>query len=234
MNLVCIIPARNEGETIANVVRAVLEHPAIARVVVSDSASTDDTASQARNAGAEVIHMQRPGKAQAMSAAVQYVEDATHFLFLDADLIGFTKDHISQLLTYLQSYDMVIGVQDRNWFANFFARRIFPRISGQRIVPRELWEKVPVEFKVGYRIELALNFFAAHNAMKVAVCTLGGLRALIQERKRSGVAEGVRGRYYLVTEVLTTLVLIRLLYYLPTFFAKLFPESVESRDTISS
>lgn len=213
MNVVAVIPARNEAETVADVVRSALSHPQIDRVVVSDSASFDDTAKRAKAAGAEVVHVNIPGKGQAMAAATNYINDATHFLFLDADLLGLTTESISQILGLLKKADMGIGIQDRGWFWNFFSRRIFPWISGQRVVPRELWEAIPTEMKEGYRIETALNFFARKLGMKVQTCTLGGVGALLQEEKSSGVVSGLRGRYYLVTEVFTTMLLLRLLYW---------------------
>ena len=231
MNIVAVIPARNEAETIAQVVQTALAHPSINRVVVSDSASRDDTGVVAKEAGAEVVRVNEPGKGQAMAAAVNYIEEATHFLFLDADLLGLTVDSISSILDLLKDADMGIGIQDRGWFFNFFSRRIFPWISGQRIVPRELWEAVPIEFKSGYRIEMALNFFARKLKMKVRSCTLGGVGALLQEEKRSGFIEGLKGRYYLVTEVLTTFIIVRLLYYWPNATTKnLAPEKVFVKD----
>ena len=213
MNIVAVIPARNEGATIAKVVHVALSHPRIQRVIVSDSASRDDTATQARAAGAEVVRVDIPGKGQAMQAATSRVSDATHFLFLDADLLGLTTESISSILNLLSKADMAIGIQDRGWFINFFTRHLLPWLSGQRIVPRELWDAIPAEMKEGYRVEAALNFFAKKLKMTVRACTLKGVGALLQEEKRSGLLVALRGRYYLITEVLTTLVMVRLRYW---------------------
>lgn len=213
MNIVAVIPARNESETVAGVVSAVLQHPQISRVIVSDSASTDETGAKAKLAGAEVVHVNRPGKGEAMAAATNYVEDATHFLFLDADLLGLTKEGISGIIELLQKADMAIGIQDRGWFINFFTIHVFPWISGQRIVPRDLWDALPIEFKTGYRVEIALNFFARKLGKKVRACTLGGVGALLQEEKRSGVIVGFAGRLQLIIEVVSTIFLVRLLYW---------------------
>lgn len=213
MNIVAIIPARNESETVAGVIAAVLEHPLISRVVVSDSASIDETGTKAKLAGAEVIRVNRPGKGEAMAAATNYVEDATHFLFLDADLLGLTHEGVSGIINLLQRADMAIGIQDRGWFINFFTINIFPWISGQRVVPRDLWDALPIELKTGYRVEIALNFFARKLGKKVSACTLGGVGALLQEEKRSGVLVGFMGRLQLITEVVSTIFLVRLLYW---------------------
>ena len=49
-----VIPAYNEAATVADVVRRVIAHAACEVLVVND-ASVDDTAAQARTAGATVI-----------------------------------------------------------------------------------------------------------------------------------------------------------------------------------
>jgi len=213
MNIVAIIPARNEAETVADVVRVALSHPAISRVVVSDSASTDKTSLRAKEAGAEVVRVNVRGKGEAMSAATNYIKDATHFLFLDADLLNLTKESISSILALLPNADMGIGIQDRGWFFNSLSRRFLPWISGQRVVPRILWDTIPTELKTGYRIELSLNFIARKLGMSLKACTLDGVGALLQEEKKAGVAEGLVGRYDLSTQVISTFFLLRLMYW---------------------
>lgn len=213
MNIVAVIPARNEAQTVADVVRTALSHPLISRVVVSDSASSDDTATIARDAGAEVIQVNIPGKGEAMAAAISQITDATHYLFLDADLLGLTTEGISKIMNLIPNAQMGIGIQDRGWFWNLLARNVLPRISGQRIIPKELWDAVPIELKTGYRIELALNFVANKLRMHTLVCTLDGVSALLQEEKKSGVVSGLRGRTRLTKEVFTTFFILRLLYW---------------------
>ena len=214
MNIVAVIPARNEAQTVTDVVRVALSHPAISRVVVSDSASTDTTGTVARDAGAEVVRVNIPGKGEAMDAAVTYITDATHFLFLDTDLLGLTKDSISKIIQLTErGAHMAIGIQDRGWFWNALSRTVLPRISGQRLVPRELWCAVPTELKTGYRIELALNFVANKLRMKTLVCTLTGVGALLQEEKRSGVVSGLIGRWTLSSQVISTFFILRMLYW---------------------
>lgn len=90
-----IIPAKSEAARIAATVEAVATLPDVDLVVVVDDGSTDDTASLARAAGAEVVcHRSNHGKAAAMMSGAKYV--AAHddpvapraLLFVDADLEG--------------------------------------------------------------------------------------------------------------------------------------------------
>ena len=81
-----VIPAYNEAKHIGNVVRRTrqeLEH-----VLVVDDGSTDQTAEEARAAGAELlIHPQNRGKGESIKAGLRYWAERgfTWLIILDAD-----------------------------------------------------------------------------------------------------------------------------------------------------
>lgn len=85
MTIVALIPGYNEGPRIADVVRRAAAH---LPVYVVDDGSSDDTAAQARQAGAMVIE-QRPnqGKGAALRAGFEHAiaNGANAVLALDAD-----------------------------------------------------------------------------------------------------------------------------------------------------
>jgi len=83
-----IVPARNEGRTIAKVVATMQELPCVAEVLVIDNGSGDDTAALARSAGARVIAEARPGMGNAVRSGVAA---AAHdwVMKVDADLGRF-------------------------------------------------------------------------------------------------------------------------------------------------
>jgi len=83
-----IIPARNEGGTIAQVVATMQGLPCVAEVVVIDNGSTDDTAMLAGAAGGRVIAEARPGMGNAVRSGVAA---AAHdwVMKVDADLGRF-------------------------------------------------------------------------------------------------------------------------------------------------
>lgn len=106
-----ILPARNEASTIAAVVRdvqLVLPH---AEVLVVDNASTDRTATLARQAGAYVIQEARIGKGAAMSAGAR-VASGKILLFMDGDRTYRARDlrRLAQALE-AQQLDAVYGVR---------------------------------------------------------------------------------------------------------------------------
>jgi glycosyltransferase involved in cell wall biosynthesis len=82
-----IIPAFNEERSIARVIEGI--RPSVARVIVVDDGSTDETGERARAAGAEVVtHEVNAGKGHAVRTGLARAlcEDFTHVLFLDADM----------------------------------------------------------------------------------------------------------------------------------------------------
>ncbi|MEM9570303.1 MAG: glycosyltransferase family 2 protein [Pseudomonadota bacterium] len=83
MRSVIIIPALNEEAAIGGVVRAV--HSKADRVIVVDNGSTDETAACARDAGADVIHVARPGYGRACLAGVCAADGADLLIFMDGD-----------------------------------------------------------------------------------------------------------------------------------------------------
>jgi len=85
MNMAVVIPALDEEEPIAEVVRQVIETGIPREVIVVDNESTDRTAERARNAGARVVSAPR-GYGRACAAGVAAVSnDCNLVVFLDGD-----------------------------------------------------------------------------------------------------------------------------------------------------
>jgi glucosyl-3-phosphoglycerate synthase len=182
---VCI-PARDEGSTVGSVVRAVVQ-PFLARgggnglvdeVIVLNDGSTDDTAAQARDAGARVV-LGRPGgggKGQAMAAALAAsVGDVV--VFLDADVANTNPAFVTGLLGPLLLFDHVAlvkgfytrplgsdplgGGRVTELVARPVLELLFPELSdvrqplaGETAAQRWVFEKVG--FADGYGVELGL------------------------------------------------------------------------------
>jgi glycosyltransferase involved in cell wall biosynthesis len=155
-----VIPAFDEAATVGASVTAALKHPDVDEVIVVDDGSTDDTADVAELAGARVVRLEHNGgKAEALAAGVRTARQNV-ILFLDADVTGHTNATLSSIMQPVidRKYEMYVGVHARStvWLNKLL--HIFPIIGGERALTRRLWEAVPTLHKVGFQIEIAMNY----------------------------------------------------------------------------
>ncbi len=111
--IIVIIPAYNEENSIAKVIHDI---PAglVHEVIVVNNNSNDATDLNAQNAGATVLHEERPGYGYACLKGIEYAKQLHHLpdivVFIDADY----SDHPEEMTMLLQpiindGMDMVIG-----------------------------------------------------------------------------------------------------------------------------
>ena len=109
-----IIPALNEEQTIAEVVRG-LRSPLICECIVVDNGSTDRTAVEAAAAGARVIAEPRRGYGQACVTGILAASpESDAFVFLDGDGSDATAELSEIAGPVIEGrYDFVIGSRIR-------------------------------------------------------------------------------------------------------------------------
>ena len=185
MRVAALIPAHNEAERIASTVAATRAVDGISRVVVIDDGSSDATADIARQAGAEVLRLERNlGKGGAMQAGLELVRnDVEVVVLLDADLGDTASEGEAILRPVLESEaDMTIAVLPRPLNSGGFglvkglARWGISRLgggfqalaplSGQRALTRAAWE-ASTPFASGYGAEVGLTVRALRAGLRV-------------------------------------------------------------------
>jgi len=184
VSVVALVPAHNEAERIVATVRGALSVESIDRVIVIDDASSDDTASLARDAGAEVVRLDtNVGKGGALQAGLASVaHDADVLVLLDGDL-GSTATEAGALIGPILAgdADMTIATLPRPPASGGFglvkglARwgiralsgfRATAPLSGQRALSRAGWEAA-TPFATGYGVEVGLTVRAARAGMRL-------------------------------------------------------------------
>ncbi len=135
-----VIPAKNEGGTIADVVASARSEYPEAEIIVVDDGSTDATADLAEAAGASVIrHPESLGNGAAVKSGARAATGEILAL-MDGDGQHDPRE-LGKLLAKLdEGYQMAVGARDSGshasvgrWFANGLYNEIASRLTGRRI-----------------------------------------------------------------------------------------------------
>jgi glycosyltransferase involved in cell wall biosynthesis len=161
-------------------------------VIVVDDGSTDGTAERALAAGAKVVRPAGDGgsKAAAMAAGVA-ATDAGAILFCDADCVGLTAAHLDDVCRpFVEGRAaMSVGWFDYGWLDPLVLR--LPPTSGERVVPRWVWDAVRPERRKGYSIEIMINEVIAEGRLPTTVRTMHGVGHRTK-RDKLGLVKGYR------------------------------------------
>jgi glycosyltransferase involved in cell wall biosynthesis len=186
-----IVPARNEVSTVAAVVEACRGCRYVREVIVVDDGSEDATADVARVAGAKVVPLVSTGsKAHAMEAGVE-ASDADAILFVDADCLALTARHLDEIC---EPYVAGRAAMSIGWFDYGFWNPVVLRLApttGERIIPRWVFEAVPPFKREGYTIELMINEVVAENRLPTTARIMDGVTHRTK-RDKLGRLAGIR------------------------------------------
>ncbi len=202
MKVAAVVPAYNEEKTIAVVIEALLEAPSVDEIAVISDGSTDGTAAIARKYPVKVIELpENVGKGGAMKIGAQETKGDI-LLFIDADLIGLTKEHIENLLRPVinDEADMTIGLFEDGRLATDLAQKIAPFLSGQRAIKRSVFETIPELEHTRYGIEVALSRYAEEHNIRVTSVNLPDMTQIMKEEKR-GFLKGFCARMKMYWEI---------------------------------
>lgn len=191
-----VIPAYNEESTIAEVIGAIAQVKTdIHETIVVSDGSQDQTAEIARRAGARVIElMENIGKGGAMMVGAQACQSEI-ILFLDADLVGLTAEHVQGLITPLLEgeAEMTVGIFGRGRMATDLAQIVAPYLSGQRGMRKEVIQQIEHIDDSGFGVELLLNRYADEHNLLVREVELAGMTHVMKEEKL-GITRGFAAR----------------------------------------
>jgi glycosyltransferase involved in cell wall biosynthesis len=222
-----VIPALNEEEPIANVVRECFATGVPDEIIVADNGSTDRTAERARSAGAKVVSEPTRGYGRACAAGVRALSpDCDIVVFLDGDGSD-CPEFIPRLVDPVArgTHDFVIGSRTRGkrepgsmnllqGVAGRFAGGLLSILYGVRYtvmspfraIRRSALDKLSMREKTyGWNLEMQMR------------AARGGLRILeipVNHRCRAGgvskVSGTLRGTFVAGARILATLFRIAL------------------------
>lgn len=197
-----VVPARNEAPTVAQVVDACRGCAYVREVIVVDDGSVDGTADLAAAAGAKVIRRDAEdggSKALAMETGVN-ASDADAVLFADADLLGVTSGHFDDVCRpFVEGRaTMSFGTFDYGIW-NWLVLR-FPPTSGERIVPRWVFDAIPPEKRRGYLIEIFINEVVTERRLAISARVMPGVTHR-NKRIKFGLVEGYRRSWRMLRDL---------------------------------
>jgi glycosyltransferase involved in cell wall biosynthesis len=186
MKTAAIIPAYNESASIRDIIKRT--HPFVDETVVIDDGSTDQTASEARQAGATLIlHPKRAGKGAALLTGFSYAirQGFEAVVTLDADG-QHAPEEIPKLVECAcrSQADMVVGIRSKdlrkmpltrflsNAFSSLFisllTRRYLSDVhSGFRWIRLDPLSRIQIN-SPGFEIETELILRFVQNRFKIA------------------------------------------------------------------
>lgn len=207
MKVAAIVPALNEEANIGNVLKTLLTSKDLDEVILVDDGSTDRTADIGKNLGAKVLSLLKRGgggKGNAMKQGVKST-DAEIIVFIDADLIGLTTEHVSLLVKPIleNKAAMCVGARQRYGGLPKLFIKIDPllAIGGERAMKRSVFENIPERFIQGFAVETALNYYCKKRKLKVLHPELESLTVVIKEKKW-GFVKGFKNRLKMMWQLI--------------------------------
>lgn len=203
--------AYNDEEIIGVAVKDFLSQENVAKVTVIDNNCTDNTAFEAKKAGAIVVKEPIQGYGAACIRALTEARKFGNIIVLVEGDLTFSGTDIKKLTAYLENVDMVLGTRTTmeivsndsqiNWFIQygniFIAKLIQLRYWGKlrltdvgctfRAIRPDALDKILGQLKVSG------NHFSAHMILVALKNDLKLIEVPVTLKKRGGISKGVGG-----------------------------------------
>ncbi len=200
--ILVIIPAFNEEDSIEKVIREIPE-ALVSEVVVVDNSSTDKTAERAKRSGATVLHESKRGYGAACLKGIDYAKSKSPdiIVFLDGDYSDFPSEMtelIDPIIT--QNIDFVVGSRllgkaepgallPQARFGNWLATRLIGLFWNYRFTDLGPFRAVKFEKLLAMQMQDQTFGWTVEMQVKAAKMKLKCAEVPVRYRKRIGVSK---------------------------------------------
>lgn len=199
-----LIPAYNEETTIASVIKVALESH-LGEVLVVDDGSSDATSMVAKQAGANVLKLEKNlGKGGAVFEGANFLQTVV-IILLDADLTHLKASHLQDLANPVLEgrAEMTRGIFTEGRWQTTAAQHITPQLNGQRAMLREKLLSVSGLRESRYGIEIAITEQAKKEKWRMIEVAMPGVSQVMKEEKR-GFWKGFKIRLGMYRDIIKT------------------------------
>ncbi|MDA9290035.1 glycosyltransferase family 2 protein [Polaribacter sp.] len=215
-----IIPAYNEQDSIANVVNDIPE--IVNEIIVINNNSTDNTAMNAKNAGATVLYESRKGYGYACLKGLDYIEKQKAkpeiVVFLDGDYSDYPAqltELISPIIT--KNIDFVLGARVKEQrelgamtpqqiFGNWLATSLMKLFFGATFTDLGPFRAIKYEKLMALKMEDKTYGWTVEMQLKALKQQLTYLEIPVRYRNRIGVSKvsgTIKGTIFAGIKILT-------------------------------
>jgi glycosyltransferase involved in cell wall biosynthesis len=210
-NVAVIVPAWNEERDIRQVLDILGPIDWLTQVVVVDDGSSDNTPQVAQDCADSYPKMsvlqlpQNTGKGGAMLAGIRALSaEVESVVFLDADLIGLTENHLKVLIEPVQkrACDMSVAIFKQGYWRTDVSQKFAPNLNGQRCLTiRHAEEALLPLAESGYGVEIGLTLYARREKWRIQYVDWPGMTHDMKEHKL-GRWEGYRVRAMMYKQIM--------------------------------
>ncbi len=203
-NVYVIIPAYNEEKSIAKVINDIPKN-LVKEIIVSNNNSKDNTALEAKNAGATVINASTPGYGNACLEGISYLKSKVKpkdiIVFIDGDYSDFPQEIVDVIFPIQnKKADLVIGsralgVKEKGSmtlpqkFGNWLATRLIKIFYGVKFTDLGPFRAISWENLMLIGMEDKTYGWTVEMQIKAAKLNLKCVEIPVKYRKRIGVSK---------------------------------------------
>jgi glycosyltransferase involved in cell wall biosynthesis len=201
-----VIAAYNEEPRIALILSIVEDHPLIDEVIVVNDGSTDKTSDVVRGFNVTLIENKiNMGKTLSVKRGLEKIKNEV-VLFLDADLVGLTKQNIIDLVSPVLEGQVEWTLSLRGNSFGYMKLFQVDWISGERAVRKYLLDDPLIWSKpeIGFGLETLMNKSFIDRGAAFQSINLPNLR-VINKSAKMGVFRGCYGELKMVSQIFKVL-----------------------------